>query len=38
MNVTINVAAPQGRIDRESMQQVQSGLYATILRSRRRNG
>ena len=38
MNVTINVAAPQGRIDRESIQQVQSGLYATILRSRRRNG
>ena len=36
-NVTINVAAPNGRLDRESISQVQAGLFAALSRSARRN-
>jgi hypothetical protein len=32
-NVTINVAAPGGRMDRESLSQLQAGLMATLSRS-----
>lgn len=37
-NVTINVAAPNGRMDRESLSTLQSGLYAALSRQNRRNG
>jgi hypothetical protein len=32
-NITINVAAPAGRMDRESLSQLQAGLMATLSRS-----
>jgi hypothetical protein len=36
-NVTINVAAPGGRMDRESLNSMQSGLFAAISRANQRN-
>jgi lambda family phage tail tape measure protein len=36
-NITINVAAPQGRMDRESISQMQTALYSTLQRAGRRN-
>jgi tape measure domain-containing protein len=36
-NITINVAAPQGRLDRESIAGLQTALYTTINRAGRRN-
>ena len=36
-NVTINVAAPGGRMDRESMAQLQAGLYSALQRAGARN-
>jgi len=36
-NITINVAAPSGRVDRESLSQMQAALFATLSRSARRN-
>ncbi len=37
MNVTIHIAAPQGRVDRESLSQMQTALYSTLQRAGRRN-
>lgn len=36
-NVTINVAAPNGQVDKRSLQQVQQGVYRSITRANARN-
>jgi hypothetical protein len=36
-NITINVAAPGGRMDRESLNSVQTGLYTALQRAGSRN-
>jgi hypothetical protein len=36
-NITINVAAPGGRMDRESLNSIQTGLYTALQRAGSRN-
>jgi hypothetical protein len=36
-NITINVAAPAGRMDRESLNSIQTGLYTALQRAGSRN-
>lgn len=36
-NITIHVAAPQGRIERQSLTQMQTALFSTLQRAGRRN-